>query len=176
MRHRVKTRQFNRNTNQRKALLRELVRSLVSVGTISTTKAKAKEVQRITDKLIVKAQKNSVPARRKLHQFFGKRDIVNTLVDRVAPAMGDRNSGFTRIVELGKRRGDNATLVELQFVTAITEKGLKKPAEAKKKQAAKKSAPTKKASKPAAKKSAQKTATKKTTSKKPAAQKSSKKK
>jgi len=116
MRHRIKKRHFNRDTNHRKALLRNLVRSLVEQGHIVTTKAKAKETKRLSDKLIYKAAKADLTSRRVLHRFFGKRDIVNTLVDRVAPVMKDRNSGFTRIVVLGKRKGDNSEMVRLELV------------------------------------------------------------
>lgn len=116
MRHRVQKRHFNRDTNHRKHLLRNLVRSLVEEGEITTTIAKAKETKRISDKLISKAGKNDLSTRRILHRFFGKRDVVNTLVDSVAPAMSDRKSGFTTISKVGKRRGDNTELVKLALV------------------------------------------------------------
>jgi large subunit ribosomal protein L17 len=153
MRHRVKKNHFNRDTNARKALLRNLVRSLVEKGSIVTTKGKAKEVKRLTDKLVSRAKKSSVASRRQLHQFFGKRDVVNTLVEQVAPAMDKRDSGFTRIKPQGKRRGDNSEMVKVEFVEKI---------EAPAKKVAKK-APAKKAVKPAAKKAASKKSTAKKT-------------
>ena len=116
MRHRVKKRHFNRDTNHRKHLLRNLVRSLIEQGEITTTVAKAKETKRISDKLISKAGKNDLNTRRVLHRFFGKRDVVNTLVDSVAPAMSDRRSGFTTMSRVGKRRGDNTQLAKLALV------------------------------------------------------------
>jgi len=116
MRHRVAKRHFGRDTNHRKALLMGLVRSLVEQGSIVTTQAKAKEVRRIADKLISRAQTDSVERRRLLHKFFGKRDVVNTLVERVAPAMKDRKSGFSTLVAVGQRRGDNTQLFRLSLV------------------------------------------------------------
>lgn len=93
-----------------------MVRSLVEHGYIQTSKARAKEVRRLADKYISSAKKGDVATRRKLHTVFGKRDVVNTLVDRIAPAMKDRVSGFTTIKVVGKRRGDNTELVRLELV------------------------------------------------------------
>lgn len=116
MRHRVQTKQLGRNTKQRQALFKSLVRELVLHGAITTTQAKAKTVRPIADKLIGKALTNDVNTRRLLHQFFGKRDIVNTLVDRIAPAFTKRTSGFTRITPVGIRRGDNTQMVRLELI------------------------------------------------------------
>ena len=116
MRHRIKGNHFNRETNNRKALLMNLVRSLVEHGAITTTKAKATEVERLSNKMIAKAKDNSVETRRLLHRFFGKRDVVNTLVDAIAPLFADRKSGFITTSDLGTRRGDNASLVKLSLV------------------------------------------------------------
>lgn len=116
MRHRVQSLQLNRDTNHRKHLLRNLVRELVEHGAIVTSSVKAKETKRWADKLIGKAQDDSIATRRVLHRFFGKRDVVNTLVERVAPAMKDRKSGFTTLKSIGVRRGDNTQLVKLSLM------------------------------------------------------------
>ncbi len=131
MRHRVKGNHFNRDTNNRKALLMNLVRSLIERGAITTTKGKATEVERLTNKMIAKAKNNTVETRRLLHKFFGKRDVVNTLVDKIAPLFTDRKSGFTTSADMGTRRGDNASLVKISLLkqpdTAGTLKAPKKP-------------------------------------------------
>lgn len=133
MRHRVASSQFNRDTNARKALLLSLVRNLTERGSITTTEAKAKELMRIYDPLVSRAQSGTLNDRRILHRTLGKRDLVNTLVDRIAPAMSDRNSGFTTSTVVGKRRGDNALLVEVSLVNMPESVGrLKKPVEVKK--------------------------------------------
>lgn len=116
MRHRIAHKHFNRDSNHRKALLKNLVRGLVVEGQVTTTVTKAKELKRLADKLIHKAQTDTVTTRRTLHRFFGRRDVVNTLVERVAPAMNDRSSGFTRIATAGLRRGDNAELATVSLV------------------------------------------------------------
>lgn len=116
MRHRVASNHFNRDTDHRVALLRNLVRSLVLHGELITTNPKAKEVKRWADKVIYRAKTDTVANRRTLHRFFGKRDVVNTLIDRVAPSMKDRNSGFVSLSRVGLRRGDNAQLVKLSLM------------------------------------------------------------
>ncbi|MEO8581303.1 MAG: 50S ribosomal protein L17 [Patescibacteria group bacterium] len=116
MRHQIKSKQLNRDSNSRKALFKGLVTSLITSGEIDTTETKAKVIKGLADKIIHKAQEGSVNTRRVLARFFGRRDVVNELVDKVAPAMKDRSSGFTRIIRLGKRRGDNTMLVKLQLV------------------------------------------------------------
>lgn len=160
MRHRVAKKHFNRDTNNRKALLKNLLRSLIEQGEVVTTTSKAKEIKRLMDKTVHRAKTDSVENRRLLHKIFGRRDVVNTLVDRIAPAMKDRVSGFTTIAKEGIRRGDNAGLSRLKFVVKIdrvgtlksgqdhtTLKGTSKKAPAKKtvsKKAVAKKAPAKK--------------------------------
>lgn len=116
MRHRVHDKKFNREANERKALLVGLLRALTEQGQIVTTVAKAKVLKRLADKVVYQAKDNSLASRRQLHRIFGKRDVVNTLVDTIAPAMADRSSGFTRIVPMGPRRGDNTEMVRIEFV------------------------------------------------------------
>lgn len=131
MRHRVKKSFFNRDTKHRQAMLKNGLRNLVLNGELVTTAAKAKEYKRLADKLITQALKDTVQARRQLHEFFGKRDVVNSLVDRIAPLFKDRISGFTRITKEGIRRGDNTEMVKLALVVKPENLGsLKNPDQA----------------------------------------------
>lgn len=123
MRHRVKKKKLGRLTKHRQAMLKNMVRSLIMYGKIETTRAKAKEVGRLTDKIISTAKKGGIAAKRDLHRFFGKRDIANTLVERIAPLMEDRDSGFTAIKVVGKRRGDNSLIAKLSLVKQPEEIG-----------------------------------------------------
>lgn len=132
MRHRLKTKQFNRDTKERKALLKSLVSALVERGQIVTTKQKAKETKRIADKLIHKAQKGDLASRRVIHKFFGKRSFVNTLTDKIAPLFDKRVSGFSRITKVGTRRGDNTEMVRLELVKQPEANGLKNTKDSKK--------------------------------------------
>lgn len=116
MKHRIKGYKLNRDTTNRKALFKSLVSALIQVGEIKTTETKAKAIKGLADRLIHRAQEGSINTRRLLGRFFGRRDIVNHLVDVVAPAMNDRVSGYTRITKLGKRAGDNATMVKVELV------------------------------------------------------------
>lgn len=116
MRHRIKKRSFNRSTKHRKALLKNLLLGLFEHGEIEVTKSRAKEVKRLADKLIPLAQENTLMSKRRLHQFFGRRDVVNTLCEMIAPAMSDRKSGFTTLEVTGKRKGDNALMARLSLV------------------------------------------------------------
>lgn len=117
MRHNVAGSKLNRDIKQRKALFKNLITALIEHGEIKTTEAKAKAIRGIADKLIYKAKEGTVAARRVLASFFGTRQIVNKLVDEVAPVMKDRNSGFTRIVRMTEtRRGDNSTVVRMELV------------------------------------------------------------
>lgn len=121
MRHRVKKKKLGRLSSHRQALIRNLLRSLFLDGQVTTTRAKAKEVKRWADKSINTAQENTVHAKRQLHKIFGKTDVVNTLVDKIAPVFKGRKSGFTTISQVGKRRGDNVMMYRLEL--------MKKPAQ-----------------------------------------------
>jgi len=145
MRHRVKKFHLNRDTNHRKALFVNMGRQLVEHGTIVTSRQKAKAIKRIADKMVAKAKKDSVSTRRQLHRFFGKRDIVNVLVEKVAPAHKDNVGGVTRIKPHVVRRGDTTKMVKLSFVNEYElPNGLKAPEQTKKKATKKKSKTTKK--------------------------------
>ncbi len=133
MRHRSATKHFNRDTEQRKSLFKNLIRALFEHGQIETTESKAKAIKGIADKLIHRAQAGTMPARRILQRFFGTRTVVNHLVDEVAPAMGKRTSGYTRIVRLGKRRGDDSMMVKMELVEKPAKKEVTAPAKSAKK-------------------------------------------
>ncbi|MEN8253009.1 MAG: 50S ribosomal protein L17 [Patescibacteria group bacterium] len=116
MKHRVKGTKLGTDSQHRKSLLRNLLRALFEHGQIVTTEPKAKEVKRLADKLVYRAQTDTVASRRQLHKFFGKRDVVNTLVERIAPAFKKRKSGFTKIVPTEKRRGDNVRMLTISLL------------------------------------------------------------
>jgi len=164
MRHRVHKRHFNRDTNARKALMTGLLRQLVLHGAVVTTQAKSKELKRQADKIISRAKKDTIAVRRLLHRTFGKRDVVNTLVERIAPKFPERNSGFTTNRSLGKRRGDNVELVKVSLLempervgtlkSDKTHEPAVKKAKPAKKEVAKKVSKAAKADKPVVKKKA----------------------
>lgn len=116
MKHGVKSKHFNRDTQSRKALLRNSLRGLIEHGQIETSEARAKEIRRLADKLINQAQKGDVATRRRIHRYFGKRDVVNTLFDQVVPAVAERKSGFCSLEKLANRRGDNMPVYRLSLL------------------------------------------------------------
>jgi len=116
MKHRVKGKKLNRSVKHRKALFKNLVTTLIEKGEVRTTEAKAKAIKGLFDKLMTKARLGTVHARRVIGGFLQRRSVANRLVDSIAPKVGKRTSGFTRIVRLGRRRGDDAMMVKMELV------------------------------------------------------------
>jgi large subunit ribosomal protein L17 len=118
MRHHIAGYQLNRDTQSRRALFKNLITSMVEYGSIQTTLQKAKAIQGQLDKLITKAKSASLNDLRQIDKVVNRRTIVNRLVKVIAPAT-KRTSGFTRIVKLARRAGDDALMVRLEFVDAM---------------------------------------------------------
>jgi large subunit ribosomal protein L17 len=125
MRHRVSGRKLNRTAAHGLALRRNLVRALVENEKIRTTKAKALAVRGDADKLIslakagmVKRAANThdVHERRMAAVVLGNRELVAKLFDEIAPRYTERNGGYTRVLDLEPRKGDNAEMALLEFV------------------------------------------------------------
>jgi large subunit ribosomal protein L17 len=121
MKHRIGGRQFGLPSDQRRALLKGLVRSLIIYKQIETTEARAKDLSSIVEKLVTRAKDDTVHSRRIARTFIGghsadDEDIVRELFTVIAPRFEGRNGGYTRMAKLGVRRGDGAPLVVLQFV------------------------------------------------------------
>lgn len=116
MRHAKSSRKFDRNKSQRKALIRSLVRSLITHERIETTVAKAKEARRVAEHLITLGRRGTLADRRKAFAELQSRDLVHTLFTDIAPLFKSRNGGYTRIIRTGSRSGDGASLAILEFV------------------------------------------------------------
>ncbi|HOH97762.1 MAG TPA: 50S ribosomal protein L17 [Candidatus Cloacimonadota bacterium] len=120
MRHRVEGRKFGRETDARRLMMRNLVKSMVEHGQITTTLAKAKEMRRFVERVVTYGKANTVHSRRLAYSVLGDRALVKKLFDDIAPAFADRNGGYTRVLKAGFRRGDNAPLAVIQFVEEST--------------------------------------------------------
>lgn len=119
-RHGYRGRKFGRERDQRRALMRGLMISLVEHGTITTTLPKAKELSPQAEKMITVARQGSLAGRRRLIAKLNV-DTANRLVDVIAPSL-KRDSGYLRVTRLDQRRvGDNAELAAIEFVDEITE-------------------------------------------------------
>ena len=117
MRHRKKGRKLNRTWEHRKAMFKNMARSLIEHERIKTTLPKAKEVRRLTDKLIRFGLENTVHSRRKAYRILEDRTLVKKLFDQLAPRYKDRPGGFTRVVKLAiPRHGDCADMAIVEFV------------------------------------------------------------
>lgn len=110
------TRKLNLPTDQRKALLRGLVTNFLKTGKIETTITRAKETQSMAEKMITLGKKNTLAARRQALAFINEEDVVKKLFDEIAPKYAERNGGYTRIYQLGPRRGDAAEMAILSLV------------------------------------------------------------
>lgn len=119
-RHGYRGRKFGRERDQRRALMRGLMISLVEHGTITTTLPKAKELRPQAEKMITVARQGSLVGRRRLIAKLNV-DTANRLVDVIVPSL-KRDSGYLRVTRLDQRRvGDNAELATIEFVDEITE-------------------------------------------------------
>jgi large subunit ribosomal protein L17 len=157
MRHRKLGRQFSRNTSHRRAMFRALAANLVLHERIETTEAKAKELRRVAERLITRAVRlgsvaytsadkldaadkaRRVAAKRQVGQFlqrFGvkqsggetkKVDLLEKVFVELGARYKDRPGGYTRIIKLGRRRGDNAPMSLIELVEASPEGGTEKP-------------------------------------------------
>ena len=118
-RHGYKGRKFGRETDQRLALTRGLMCSLIKNQSITTTLARAKEIRRTTEKLITLAKKGGLANRRLIIARLNDLETATLLIDVIAPQI-KRDSGYLRIEHAGYRRGDNAEMGTISFVDDIS--------------------------------------------------------
>ncbi len=116
MRHRKDHRKLSRTHSHRRALLRNLVTSLIQHERIETTLAKAKEARRVGERMVTFAKRGDLSARRHVARFVHGDHNVRKLFDTVAPWYETRNGGYTRILKLGRRLGDAGEMALLEFV------------------------------------------------------------
>ena len=117
-RHGYKGRKFGRETDQRRALLRGLMCSLIKYQAITVTLARAKEMRRGTEKLVTIAKKGGLANRRLLISRLDNLEAADLLIDVIAPQI-KRNSGYLRIERTGFRKGDHAEMATISFVDSI---------------------------------------------------------
>lgn len=148
-RHANKGRKFSRTNDQRKALYRGLATSVILYEKVKTTLPKAKEIRPIVEKLITTARIGDLNAIRELNAYIYDGKAIEKLLTEIAPLYKDRKGGYTRIVKIPNRLGDNAQMAIIELLD--TDKLVKKEKEVKKeaKTEAKVATPAKK---PAAKK------------------------
>ena len=107
---------FGGSASHQKAMMANLVASLIAAEGITTTEAKAKAMRPIAEKMITKAKKGGVHNHRQVMKFLGDREMASKLFDEVGPRYVDRPGGYTRIMKLGPRTGDKAPMARIELV------------------------------------------------------------
>lgn len=115
MKKNVYGRKLKRDINERKALFKSLISSLVLHGRIKTTEAKAKAIKADIDKIITKVKKNGEAARKLLGSQLTS-PAIEKVIEEVAPGFSKRQGGYTRILKIGRRFGDDARMVLMEWV------------------------------------------------------------
>jgi large subunit ribosomal protein L17 len=116
MRHKKAGRKLGRTTAHRKAMLRNMVTSLLEHERIVTTVPKAKEARRVAEKMITLAKRGDLHARRQAYAYIQRKDVVAKLFDDIQSQFADRQGGYTRIIRTGTRHGDAAPMAILELV------------------------------------------------------------
>ncbi len=126
MRHRVRTRRLGVRTSHRKAMMRNMVTSLMEHGRIVTTITRAKELRRLADRMVTLGKDGSLHARRQALSVIRDRHVVAKLFEEWGPMFADRTGGYTRIVRLGRRRGDATMMAVIELAVDSLKPGKKK--------------------------------------------------
>lgn len=116
MRHRVSGRRLGRSSSHQKAMFRSLASALITHEHIETTDARAKELRRVTDRLVTLGKKGTLHARRQAYKFLNDHQLVQKLFDEIAPRFSDRPGGYTRLVKSRIRFVDQAPMTFVRFV------------------------------------------------------------
>src|SRR5918992_377299 len=117
MPHQIAGRKLSRKTGPRKALFRNLIVAVLRYEQIKTTEARAKEVRGQVERVITLAKDGSLASRRRIvAELPNEPLVIDKLINEIVPKYGDRSSGYTRIVRVGQRPGDNAPIVQIELV------------------------------------------------------------
>jgi len=114
MRHKRIGRKLGVVTKHRRAMFRNMATDLFRHESITTTDARAKEIRRVAEKMITLAKKGTLQARRQAAAFIKDKDVLKKLFSELAEKYKDRPGGYTRIIKMGYRKGDNAPLSRKQ--------------------------------------------------------------
>lgn len=123
MRHRKNGRKLNRTSAHRKAMFSNMATSLVMHERITTTVPKAKELRTVIEPLITLAKRGDLHARRLAARTIRQDDALHKLFSELAERFADRPGGYTRVVKVGNRRGDNAPIAFIEFVDTAEAQG-----------------------------------------------------
>jgi large subunit ribosomal protein L17 len=116
MKHKISARKLGRTSSHREAMFRNMVTSLFEHERIVTTKEKAKELRPIAEKMITLAKRGDLHARRQALSYIRSKDIVEKLFTDIQEQFAERKGGYTRILQTGVRKGDNASMAIIELV------------------------------------------------------------
>ncbi len=126
-------RKLGRDNKHRRSMLATLTKQVIMNESITTTETRAKEVRKFVDKMITYGKKGDLVSRRKVYAFVhNDKEVVEKVFNELAPRYAERQGGYTRILKLTERRGDNALMVLLQLVEGKKEEKKETPKEEKK--------------------------------------------
>jgi large subunit ribosomal protein L17 len=111
-----KGRRFGGTSAHQRLMMANLVASLIAAEGITTTDAKAKALRPVAEKMITKAKKGGLHNHRQVVSYLNDKEIAAKLFEDVGPRYADRNGGYTRILKLGPRQGDNAPMARIELV------------------------------------------------------------
>lgn len=126
MRHGIQLRKFGRKPSHRRSMFRNLATSLLEHGRIETTVPKAKDLRRVTEKLITLAGEDTLHRRREAHKYLNTKSAVHKLFSEIGPHFKERPGGYTRVLKTRRRAGDNAELAIIELVKEEYKGGSKK--------------------------------------------------
>lgn len=126
MRHQKKGKKLNRHTKARKSLFKNLLTSFFLNGFLITTEAKAKAIKGKIDRLVTKAKSPNLVNRRLIYAYLTETAAATRLINEIAPQLAKRNGGYSRIIKLGTRAGDQAAMAKIELVVPLerTPKGV----------------------------------------------------
>lgn len=109
-------RKLGRSSAHRDLMLRNMVTDLLKYGKIKTTDTRAKEIRKLAEKMITLGKKGDLHSKRQALAYLTSETVVKNLFDEIAPKYQDRNGGYTRIIKIGPRRGDNAPMAIIELL------------------------------------------------------------
>ncbi|MDO9558387.1 MAG: 50S ribosomal protein L17 [Syntrophales bacterium] len=128
MRHGKAGSKLGRTSSHRKAMLRNMVTSFLKYEKVKTTDVKAKELKKVAEKMITLGKRGDLHARRQALAFVRDPEVVGKLFSELSERYRQRTGGYTRIIKMGYRTGDNAPLSSIEFIDTVQKKKPKKKA------------------------------------------------
>ena len=116
MKHRIKGKKLNRTSSHRKALFKNMAQAIIKHEQITTTLPKAKELRPFVEKVVTLGKKGDLSSRRKAMSILQDEKMTKKIFDILADRYSERNGGYTRIIKLGNRYGDNAPTAVIEFI------------------------------------------------------------